>query len=304
VVKANYMGNAGRHIWGSTDVNQAIGTIAGASTSNTNNRRPTYLANPTTGQYYGEIQQTDDGANSEYHGLNLSVERHFSGHYTILSNYGWSHCVSSWDFAGELAGTVYQNSLNRETGERGNCGYDHRQVFNTTLVATSPGLGSGAAKRITKDWQVAPVLSLNTGHPIQLTDGKDISLSGQNLDRPYVLAPDQVHTPPQSDPSYWFNPAAFTCAGSNAACTTFSGQFGNLGRNSVYGPGQINFDMALTRRFAVSERWKLDLRADFFNIMNHGNWNGPTTSLSSATFGEVTTFSSPRLIQMALKLYF
>jgi len=46
------------------------------------------------------------------------------------------------------------------------------------------------------------------------------------------------------------------------------------------------------------------LRADFFNIMNHGNWNGPTTSLSSSTFGEVTSFSSPRLIQMALKLYF
>ena len=44
VMKANYMGNAGRHIWGSTDVNQAVGTIAGASTSNTNNRRPTYLA--------------------------------------------------------------------------------------------------------------------------------------------------------------------------------------------------------------------------------------------------------------------
>jgi hypothetical protein len=304
VMKANYMGNAGRHIWGSTDVNQAVGTIAGASTSNTNNRRPTYLLNPTTGQAYGEIQQTDDGGNSEYHGLNLSIEHQFANHFTILSNYGWSHCVSSWDFAGELAGAVYQNSFNRETGERGNCGYDHRQVFNTTLVATSPGLGSGAAKGITKDWQVAPVLSLNTGHPIQLADGKDISLSGQNLDRPYVLAPDQVHTPPQSDPSYWFNPAAFTCAGSNAACTVFSGQFGNLGRNTVYGPGQINFDMALSRRFTVGERWKLDLRADFFNIMNHANANGPTTSLSSSTFGEITGFSSPRLIQMALKLYF
>jgi hypothetical protein len=304
VVKANYMGNAGRHIWGSTDVNQAVGTIAGASTSNTNNRRPTYLLNPTTGQYYGEIQQTDDGANSEYHGLNLSIEHSFANHFTILSNYGWSHCISSWDFAGELAGTVYQNSLNRATGERGNCGYDHRQVFNTTLVAMSPGLGSGAAKLLTKDWQVSPVIALNTGHPIQLTDGKDISLSGQGLDRPYVLSPDQVHSPAAGDPSYWFNPTSFTCAGSNAACTTFSGQFGNLGRNSLYGPGQINFDMALTRRFTVGERWKLDLRADFFNIMNHGNWNGPTTSLSSGTFGEITSFTSPRLIQMALKLYF
>jgi len=62
--------------------------------------------------------------------------------------------------------------------------------------------------------------------------------------------------------------------------------------------------MQLTRRFTLKERWKLDLRADFFNIMNHGNWNGPGTSNASSTFGEVTGFSTPRQIQMALKLYF
>jgi hypothetical protein len=305
VIKANYMGNAGRHILGSVDINQAVGTLPGATTSNTNNRRPIYLDNPTTGQYYSDIQQADPGGNSEYHGLNLSIERHFAGHYTILTNYGWSHCISSWDMAGELAGVLYQNSLNRQTGERGNCGYDHRQVFNTTVVATSPGVGSSVAKAITKDWQISPVLSIFTGHPIQLSDGgKDISLSGQGLDRPNVVAPTQVHTVTPNDPSYWFNPAAFQCAGSNAACTVSTGLFGDLGRNALYGPGQINFDMALSRRFTVGERWKLDLRADFFNIMNHANWNGPTSSITSSTFGEVTGFSSPRLIQMAMKLYF
>jgi hypothetical protein len=310
VIKANYMGNAGRHILGSTDVNQAVGSALGpngaaASTSNTNQRRPTYLDNPTLGQYYSNIQQSDPGANSEYHGLILSIERHFSGHYTILSNYGWSHCTSSWDMAGELAGAVYQNSLNRETGERGACGYDHRQVFNTTLVVTSPGVGSSFAKAFTKDWQISPVLSIFTGHPIQLSDGgKDISLSGQGLDRPEVVLPTQVYTVTPSDPSYWFNPAAFQCNGSNAACTVSTGLFGNLGRNAVYGPGQINFDMALSRRFTVGERWKLDLRADFFNILNHANWSSPTTSITSSTFGEVTGFSTPRYIQMALKLYF
>jgi hypothetical protein len=84
----------------------------------------------------------------------------------------------------------------------------------------------------------------------------------------------------------------------------FSGQFGNLGRNAVYGPGQINFDLALSRRFKMSERWKLDLRADFFNVMNHANWNNPQGSITSSQFGQVTGFSTPRQIQMALKLYF
>jgi hypothetical protein len=304
VVRANYLGNAGRHIWGSTDINYAVPT-AGASTSNTNNRRLTYLANPTLGQFYSNIQQTDDGANSEYHGLFFSAEHPFANHFTLLTNYAWSHCVSSWDFAGELAGTLYQNPLNRAQGERGNCGYDHRHNFNTSIVYTSPGVGNGVPRALTKDWQFSPVISVFSGNPIQLSDGKDISLSGQNLDRPQVLAADQVHVVTQNDPSYWFNPNAFQCAGSNAACTVFSGQFGNLGRNSLYGPGQINFDMSVSRRFQIKERWKIDLRADFFNFLNHANWNNPGTSISNlATFGQVTTFGSPRIIQMATKIYF
>ncbi len=304
LVTANYLGNAGRHIWGSTDVNYAVPT-AGATTSNTNSRRLTYLVSPTAGQYYADIQQTDDGANSEYHGLLLSVRGSLSKGLTLLSNYTYSHCISSWDFAGELAGTLYQNPLNRATGERGNCGYDHRQIFNTSMVVTSPGLGATRLlKTVTKDWQLSPIISIFTGNPIQITDGgKDISLSGQALDRPEVILPDQVY-PAQKTVLEYFNPAAFMCNGSNAACTVSSGLFGNLGRNAVYGPGQINWDMNLTRRFALTERWNLDFRADFFNIMNHGNWNNPTTSITSGTFGQIVSFGSPRIIQMALKLYF
>ena len=226
-----------------------------------------------------------------------------SHHFTLLSTYTYSHCISTWDFAGELAGTVYQNPLNRATGERGNCGYDHRHNFTNSLVAISPGIGSGVARLITKDWQVSPIVSFFTGNPIQITDGKDISLSGQDLDRPNVILPDQVYGSPKSVTTY-LNPAAFQCAGSNAACTVFSGQFGNLGRNSVYGPGQRNFDIAVSRRFQFTERWKMEFRSDFFNILNHANWNNPTSSVTSGTFGQIVSFGSPRLIQMAVKLYF
>jgi hypothetical protein len=207
----------------------------------------------------------------------------------------------------ELAGTLYQNSLNRAEGERGPCGFDHRQVFNTTLVATSPGVGSSVAKALTKDWQVSPIVSLYTGQTFQLSDGgKDISLSAQGLDRPYDVLPTQVHTvTPNTDPPLWFNPAAFLCAGNTTtACNVFSGQFGNVGRNALYGPGVINFDMALSRRFTVGERWKLDLRTDFFNFLNHANWNNPQGNVTSSQFGMITGFSGPRQIQMALKLYF
>ena len=303
MVTANYLGNASRHIWGSTDINYSIPT-AGASTSNTNARRLTSLLNPTTGQYYGNIQQSDDGANAEYHGLLMKAEKRMGHHFALHTTYAYSHCVSSWDFAGELAGTIYQNPLNRATGERGNCGYDHRHSFTTSLVALSPGFGGGPARFITRDWQVSPIISMFTGNPIQITDGKDISLSGQNLDRPNVILPDQVYGAPKTVLQY-LNPAAFQCAGSNSACTVFSGQFGNLGRNSLYGPGQRNFDIAVSRQFQMRERFKMEFRSDFFNILNHANWNNPVSSLSSAaTFGQITTFGAPRLIQMAMKFYF
>jgi hypothetical protein len=247
----------------------------------------------------------------------MTLQHQFANHFTWTTNYTWSHCVSSWDFAGELAGVIYQNPLNRATGERGNCGYDHRQNFISSLVAVSPGVGRGLAKRLTLNWQLSPVVSFFTGNPLQLSDGKDISLSGQGLDRPSIVDSTQVFQVPQGGIApYWFNPSAFVCAGNTVAspCSTFTGLFGSVGRNSMYGPGQIRWDMALSRRFAFTERWQLDFRADFFNIMNHANWGNPGTSVSSAaTFGEVTTFypsypansnNGPRIIQMALKLYF
>ena len=69
-------------------------------------------------------------------------------------------------------------------------------------------------------------------------------------------------------------------------------------------PVHIQWDMSLSRNFHFKERWKLELRGEFFNIMNHANWNGPSAAVNSATFGEITGFGGPRLIQLSTKLYF
>ena len=69
-------------------------------------------------------------------------------------------------------------------------------------------------------------------------------------------------------------------------------------------PGRFNFDVAFTREFPFKERCRLDFRSDFFHVLNHANGNAPSMCITSATFGQVTTFASPRMIRLARKFHF
>ena len=183
---ATYVGSRTNHIMGSNDINMPQPSPT-ATTSNEPQRRLLTLLNPTQGAFYSAIDQTDAGAVSSYNGLQLKVEHRFAQHYTWLTNYTWSHCISTWDFGGELAGNDYQNPNNRN-GDKGDCNFDRRQIFNTSGVATSAGFGEGVVRGLTKDWQVAPLISLNSGQPFSITDGTDVSLTGNSgTDRPNVV---------------------------------------------------------------------------------------------------------------------
>jgi len=305
---ATYVGSRTNHILGANDINMPQPSPT-ATTSNEPQRRLLSLLNPAQGAYYSSIVQTDAGAVSSYNGLQLKVEHRFAQHYNLLTNYTWSHCVSTWDFANELAAEDYQNPNNRNA-EKGDCNFDRRFIFNTSLVATSAGFGSGFLRGLTRDWQVAPIISLASGQPFNITDGTDVSLTGETFDRPNVVPGVSNLLPHTLDA--WFNTAAFagSCAlaayATNPYCEA-PGTFGNAGHDIYHGPGFIQWDMALSRIFPIKEHVRLEFRADFFNIMNHANWNAPATALNSTTYGQVTGFESvggPRLIQVASKLYF
>ena len=303
---ATYVGSKTNHILGSNDINISQPSPT-ATTSNENARRLLSILNPAQGAYYSAIDQTDAGAVSSYHALLLKAEHRFAQHYTWLTNYTWSHCISTWDFSAELSGNDYQNPNNRNA-EKADCNFDRRYIFNTSLVATSAGLGQGFVRGLTKDWQVAPIISLDSGQPFTVTDGTDVSLSGEGTgsDRPNVVpgVASQPHTLIQ-----YFNPTAFagSCALSQYANNPYCevvGTFGNAGRDIFHNPGSIQFDLAISRTFHIKERFRTEVRGDFFNIMNHANWGGPSAAISSSTFGEITGFGGPRLIQLAMKVYF
>ncbi|HUB78032.1 MAG TPA: TonB-dependent receptor [Bryobacteraceae bacterium] len=302
---ATYIGNHTVHIYGAYDINEPQPSPT-ATTKNEQARRVLSLINPTAGASYAQVVQSDDGVTASYEALLLKLEHRFGNHFTMLSNYTWSQCISTYDFGGELAGVDYQNQFNRD-GEKADCNFDRRHIFNTSLVAESPGFGTGALQAISKDWQIAPIISFYTGQPFTVTTGSDVSLTGEGTDRPNVVP--NVSNPFPKTTSEWFNTSLFAGGCNNATyasnpyCVPL-GNFGDAARDIFHGPGTIQWDMSASRIFAFNERLKLQYKAEFFNIMNHANWNAPSASLTSGTYGQVTTFGSPRLIQMSLKFMF
>jgi hypothetical protein len=83
------------------------------------------------------------------------------------------------------------------------------------------------------------------------------------------------------------------------------GQYGNAGRNTLIGPGLISLDFSTTKQFRITEARNLEFRAEFFNLPNHPNWGIPNFTITSSSFGKVTsTVTDMRELQFALKLNF
>ncbi|MEP6537489.1 MAG: carboxypeptidase regulatory-like domain-containing protein [Bryobacteraceae bacterium] len=325
----SYLGNKTTHLWSNNgEVNPSVyipgNCVAGqygltapgacSTTSNINNRRVLSLIDPVLGKDYASLNTMDDGAVAHYNGLLLSIQHRFSHNFTFNANYTDSNCVSDTDFGAALATPGNSQPFNRHA-DWGACVFDTRHNFNTTLVATSAYKGPNAwTTRLLSGWQIAPLIHASSGQPLNITVGKDLSLNGTNNDRPNQVLPNvkavNLVCNNGSTPCVQFlNPAAFQ---NNA-----TGTFGNLGRNALRGPHTINFDVALSRMFKLTERYSLQVRADSFNVANHANFAGAispagtvtgystlSTNMSASTFGRVQSAFDPRILQFALKLYF
>ena len=327
LASASYLGNKTSHLWIALERNPALYiagncsagqyglTAAGpcSTTGNPNFRRILYLSNAALGSSYASINTMDDGAVAHYQGMLLSIQHRFGHNFTFNANYTDSICISDYDFGAALAGSTNSQIFNRRA-DRGSCIFDTRHNFNTTLSATSSWNGGNLwAKHLLSNWEIAPLIHVSSGQPLNVTSGVDNSRAGLGNDRPNQILQNvyAVTSTCKTAPcAQYINPAAFA---QNPV-----GTYGNLGRNALRGPGNVNVDVAFSRIFKLTERFNLQARLDAFNLFNHTNLVGAispaglpasyttmvTNFNTSATFGQALAAFDPRILQFAMKLYF
>jgi hypothetical protein len=333
LLSANYVGNSTIHLVSGQNLNPAVflgtnpctlQTVTGpvnypvcSTTANQNQRRVLYLQDPARGQFYAGIGMVDDGGTASYHGLNLSVQKRMSRGMNILANYTYSHCISDPWFQNPTAGNGNTIPGNRRAW-RSNCqGIDLRQLFQFTMVATTPRFNGRALRLMASDWQFAPNLEIKSAQFFTVVAGADRALTAvPGTQQPPNLV-DTNPYPANQSVDNWVNRSAFVAAP--------LGSYGNLGYNNLRGPGIFQLNMALSRNFTIRERQTLQVRAEAFNLPNHlnpfppgvgpisgGNYGG-LLSLTAPNFGQITNDISGtgglspgnhRIIQLAMKYIF
>ena len=274
-------------------------------------------ANARLNPALGFLQMSTLGTTSRYNSLQTSLDRRFSRNVQAQVNYTWSRCV---DDGGSPLGSInggnsptnLANPFNRSGYDRGLCYFNATHNFRANGLVNLPFHGN----RLVEGWQLTSIVTWNTGLPLSVNDGFDAVGFGYSSAsaRPNYVAGCQVDT---HTVNKWFDPACFTIQA--------PGTLGNLGRDTIIGPGLAQVDFAVIKDTKIRESLGVQFRAEFFNLFNHPQFGQPSTGLFTAgaagactatgagcanrnpTAGQITTLggnTAARQIQFALKFIF
>ncbi len=258
---------------------------------------------------YGETLVLEEEGTGNYNGLLLSAKHRFASHYTSITNFTWSHCISD-NYTTTLGFFLAAESVPYDRrADRGNCpSADTHNIFNQTLVAQMPTLSNHMADIFLGHWEFSLSGIIQSGTDITPYNLVDFSGTGNGLtQRPDLLPGADPYCQPKGR-TCWLNPASF------APPTPYT--FGDVKNYSLFGPGSIIINTALERIFQVREGQQLLFRWEVFNMPNHANLYPPENYLVLPTFGQPTatstaglgalnqTVNDPRTMQFALKYTF
>jgi hypothetical protein len=299
VLTAAYVAERGVHIPRFVDQNQSPQTVS--STGQIFFPAGSTVQNPN---FTGIRYKTTNGM-SYYNALQVSLEQRSSRGLLLRLNYTFARNVDTASIDQTQGGSndLPQNPVSPKA-ERGLSNYDVRHYFVGYLVwevPAAPGprvLGAG--------WQLSAIATLSAGQPFSAVIGFDRARAnpqaGTSPERPDLCA-GANNNPILGDPGRYFDPSAF--------CLQPAGFYGSLGRNTLTGPGIVMLNPSLSKQFSVTDRIRLQFRAELFNALNHPNFAIPSQRTVFSSSGPVSsaglitaTTTSSRQLQLGLKATF
>src|ERR1035437_3706845 len=247
------------------------------------------------------INLLENTSQSWYDAGYVNVRRRYAHNLSFLANYTFAKALENApDFRSPMfeAATPQNNDdLNAEKGP----GCDIRHRFSLSAVYNPPVYGSnGFTRALTRDWRGSVEYQAQSGFPMTMSVFGDTANAGTVVGENPIranLTGAKVFGPSTRNSTTWFNPKAFTAP---PAYT-----YGDVGRNSVYGPGMQTMDLGLVREFSVAEKARFEARAEFFNALNRTNLGTPNRFVNTSSFGSITEVATPgREIQISARVSF
>jgi carboxypeptidase family protein len=327
----------------SPDCARALANCQGAGAGN-----PAFLGSATGAtQILTNLSNTNSSSNQ----LQLTVDKRASHGLEFRAAYTLSKTIDV--NSGFRARSTEETNPNDPAFDRGLADFDSRQRLVISAIWQVPigQHGNSLFDKIAGGWTVTAIPSFQSGNPFSIFQNDNSSMSNDFFDRADVIGPVQIFKDPRqlrtfspspdgvhgsclSGPTtghFWFDPTNLVCSVGppvgqplpNFPTALVQGgvplfTFGNMGRNTLRGPGINNFDISLLKDFKFTESKSIQFQADFFNAFNHVQFFGPSSTEGasgfSGNFGQVTSdttpstttayYRGPRLIQFALKFYY
>ena len=284
VVSAAYVGAAGRHLVDRYNIaNQLFDTPSG-----------THLY-----PGMGSVDVQDARGNSMYHSLQLQASRRFTNGLQFTGAYTFSKSID--DGSGAFATEQIYQSLRLD---RALADTDVRGRFVFSGVYELPfGQGKRFANHLSKPvevalggWQLNSIFTIQSGLPFTLS-----TPGSPSNGRPDVIGKIDIHP---GNTQRYFDTNAVAPAPTNSDGVLL--RQGTLGRNALIGPGTRTIDLSMSKTTPIKERFKLEFRAEAFNLFNHPVFSNPNTDITAGNFGQITgtQLSSERQLQGVVRLVF
>ena len=245
----------------------------------------------------GSFTSIESDANSIYHSLQAEASMRLTGGLQFTAAYTWSHAIDEVSDLFELAGArgLPQNSFDR-SAERGDANFDLRHRFVSSSVWDLPIF---TKSKLLGGWQLAGIVTLQTGQPFTVISSIDVNLDGNLTDRLNTLA--GVREVGNGSLRYEFPVSPVE----QFRMLSAAGADGAIGRNTFRASGIVNTDLAINKLFRFTERHQLEFRTEIFNLFNRTHFGVPAHALFAPGLGRAVNTTVPaRIAQFALRYKF